>query len=87
MVTNIGLESMATSSPMLRSSIVAFEAIQSGSAGAKADYQRHYDNAATELSQKFEKSPGEIIISNNELRYVLATIFFLTYINVSPITC
>ncbi|KAJ5522614.1 hypothetical protein N7527_006729 [Penicillium freii] len=76
------LGSMATSSPMLRSSIAAFEAIQSGSAGAKADYQRHYDNAATELSQKFEKSSaGELIISNDELKYVLATIFFLTYIN------
>ncbi|KAJ5823772.1 hypothetical protein N7447_006112 [Penicillium robsamsonii] len=75
------LESMAASSPMLRSSIAAFEAIQSGSAGAIADYQQHYDNAATELSQKFETSAGEIIISNNELRYVLATIFFLTYIN------
>ncbi|KAJ5503761.1 hypothetical protein N7463_006635 [Penicillium fimorum] len=75
------LESMAASSPMLRSSIAAFEAIQSGSAGAIADYQQHYDNAATELSQKFEKAAGGIIISNNELRYVLATIFFLTYIN------
>ncbi|KAF4760875.1 hypothetical protein HAV15_007090 [Penicillium sp. str.  len=75
------LESMATSSPMLRSSITAFEAIQSGSAGGKVDYQQHYDNAATDLAQKFEKSAGEIIISNDELRYVLATIFFLTYIN------
>lgn len=86
------LESMATSSPMLRSSIAAFEAIQSGSAGGTADYQQHYDNAATELSQKFEKSAGRITISNNELRYVLATIFFLTYINVgsfdsAPICC
>jgi hypothetical protein len=81
------LESMAASSTMLRSSIAAFEAIQSGNAGGMAEYQQHYDNAATELSQKFERSPGEIIISNNELRYVLATIFFLTYINVSSITC
>lgn len=86
------LESMATSSPMLRSSIAAFEAIQSGSAGGTADHQQHYDNAATELSQKFEKSAGGITISNNELRYVLATIFFLTYINVgsfdsAPICC
>lgn len=80
------LESMATSSPMLRSSIAAFEAIQSGSSGGKADYQQHYDNAATELSQKFEKSARKIIISNDELRYVLATIFFLTYINVGSIT-
>lgn len=80
------LESMATSSPMLRSSIAAFEAIQSGSAGGKVDYQQHYDIAATDLSQKFEKSGGEIIISNDELRYVLATIFFLTYINVGYIT-
>ncbi|KAJ5440469.1 Protein of unknown function DUF3468 [Penicillium cf. griseofulvum] len=56
------LESMAASSTMLRSSIAAFEAIQSGNAGGMADYQQHYDNAATEL-------------------YVLATIFFLTYIN------
>ncbi|KAJ5971527.1 uncharacterized protein N7479_001445 [Penicillium vulpinum] len=75
------LETMATSSTMLRSSIAAFEAIQSGSAGGTADYQQYYDNAATELSQRFEKSMGELIISSGELRYVLATIFFLTYIN------
>ncbi|OQE17702.1 hypothetical protein PENFLA_c023G07710 [Penicillium flavigenum] len=75
------LESMATSSPMLRSSIAAFEAIQSGSGGGPAGYQHHYENAATELSQKFGESVGDVIISDNELRYVLATIFFLTYIN------
>lgn len=75
------LESMATSSPMLRSSIAAFEAIQSGSAGGNIEYQKHYDNAATELSHKFDEHMGQSIV-NNELRYVLSTIFFLTYINV-----
>lgn len=72
------LDSMATSSPMLCSSIAAFEAIQSGGAGRNIEYQKHYDNAATELSQKLD---GQAIV-NNELRYVLSTIFFLTYINV-----
>ncbi|CAP97300.1 Pc22g00120 [Penicillium rubens Wisconsin 54-1255] len=75
------LENMATSSQMLRSSIAAFEAIQSGSGGGPAGYQQHYENAATELSQRFGESAGDVIISDNELRYVLATIFFLTYIN------
>ncbi|KAJ5170008.1 Protein of unknown function DUF3468 [Penicillium coprophilum] len=75
------LESMAASSPMLRSSIAAFEAIQSGNAGAIANYQQHYDNAAMELSQKFEKSNGEIIISSNELRYFLTARLDLAYLN------
>ncbi|CAG7957360.1 unnamed protein product [Penicillium nalgiovense] len=75
------LESMASSSPMLRSSIAAFEAIQSGSGGGPAGYQQHYENAATELSQKFGEFAGDVIISDSEIRYVLATIFFLTYIN------
>lgn len=78
------LENMATSSPMLRSSISAFEAIQF-SAGGNTDYQKQYDNAATELSQKFQESMGPPAISKNELRYVLATIFFLTYIDVGSV--
>lgn len=79
------LESMATSSPMLRSSIAAFEAIQAGGTGGNMEYEQYYDNAATELTQRFDESTGQTIVSSNDLRYVLATIFFLTYINVGQI--
>lgn len=76
------LQNMAASSPMLRCSIAAFEAIQSNSAGEQADYQQYYDKAANGLSEIFQKSEEEMILRNTELKYVLTTIFFLTYINV-----
>lgn len=75
------LDGMATSSPMVRYSIAAFETIQF-SAGKKVDYRKYYDKAASELSERFHRSGDTMAINSNELRYVLATIFFLTYINV-----
>lgn len=77
-------DSMATSSPMVRYSIAAFAAIQLYTTGEKVDYQKYYDKAANELSERFHKSRGSMIVDSNELRYVLTTIFFLTYINVCP---
>lgn len=74
-------DSMATSSSMVRSSITAFAAIQLYTAGQRADYQRHYDHASNELSERFHES-GTMTARGNELRYILTTIFFLTYINV-----
>jgi len=78
-------DSMATSSPMVRYSIAAFAAIQLYTTGKRVDYQQYYDKAANELSETFHKSRGSMTVDNKELRYVLTTIFFLTYINVCPL--
>lgn len=75
---------MATSSPMVHHSIAAFEAIQSSSLQGKETFQRHYDKASNELSLQFQKIHSKDTIGKNanELKYVLVTIFFLTYTNV-----
>lgn len=78
------IDSMATSSPMVRYSIAAFSAIQFYTAGKKVDYQQYYDKAADELSERFHRSEGSMKVNSSELKYVLTTIFFLTYINVCP---
>lgn len=76
------LDSMASSSPMVRHAIAAFAAIQFFTTGEKIDYRRYYDKAAKELAERFPKPGGGVAASSSELRYVLTTIFFLTYINV-----
>ena len=76
------LDSMAASSPMVRHAITAFAAVQYYTTGEKVDYRVYYDKAARDLSDRFPKSGGGVAFSSNELRYVLTTIFFLTYINV-----
>ncbi|KAL2864286.1 Zn(II)2Cys6 transcription factor [Aspergillus lucknowensis] len=65
---------LAASSPMVRHSIAAFAAIQLSTVQNKADYQVYYDKAATELSRRAQNA-------SDGLRYVLATTFFLTYID------
>lgn len=88
------LGSMAASSPMVRYSIAAFAAITTPD--KRADYRHYYDKASTELAGRFQNPAGTgngngngdgdgVLAGNvgsNELRYVLTTIFFLTYINV-----
>ncbi|KFY78155.1 hypothetical protein V499_02591 [Pseudogymnoascus sp. VKM F-103] len=74
-------DSMATSSPMVRYAMAAFAAVQFYTRGKQVDYQKYYDKAANELSARFHKSGGSLAVNSNELRYVLTTIFFLTYVN------
>lgn len=76
------LTHMASFSRMVRYSIMAFTAIQSGTRGKKAEYRRHYDKAATELSEVVQTFQGGVTGDSNGLRNVLTTIFFLTYTNV-----
>lgn len=76
-------DSMASSSPMVRYAMAAFAAIQFYTTGKQVDYQQYYDKAANELAARFHKSGGSLAVNSNELRYVLTTIFFLTYVNVS----
>ena len=79
------LDTMASSSPMVRHAIAAFAAVQffTSGAGEMIDYRIYYDKAASELSERVV--PGFVAAGSNELRYVLTTIFFLTYINVRPL--
>lgn len=75
-------DSMASSSPMVRYAMAAFAAIQFYTRGKQVDYQKYYDKAAHELSERFKRPGGSLTSNSNELRYVLTTIFFLTYVNV-----
>ncbi|KAI1612750.1 fungal-specific transcription factor domain-containing protein [Exophiala viscosa] len=76
------LDRMADCSPMVRYAMTAFTAIQSDSASQKAkDYRQCYDKAANELSDRLHASTGPLTVDNDELRHVLATIFFLTYVD------
>ena len=77
-------DNMAAVSPMVRYSIAAFAAVQYYTTGEKVEYQRYYDKAAVELSERFRETGG-VGVSGNELGYVLTTIFFLTYINVGEV--
>ncbi|KFY48549.1 hypothetical protein V495_01232 [Pseudogymnoascus sp. VKM F-4514 (FW-929)] len=74
-------DSMASSSPMVRYAMAAFAAIQFYTRGKQVDYQKYYDKAAHELSERFKRPGGSLTSNSNELRYVLTTIFFLTYVN------
>lgn len=78
------LSSMATASPMVSNSIAAFAIIETHTSREQSDYQQHYDKAADDLSRRFHAAGGRMTNNSNELGYVLATIFFLTYINVGP---
>lgn len=80
------LDGMAASSPMVRHAMAAFAAVQFfTTSGEKVDYRVYYDNAARDLAEKFSRGGGGGgggVVARSELRYVLTTIFFLTYINV-----
>lgn len=80
------LDSMAASSPMVRHAMAAFAAVQFFNTGEKVDYRLYYDKAARGLSERFSRSSTGRV-GRSELRYVLTTIFFLTYINVRPPRC
>lgn len=77
------LDGMAASSPMVRHAMAAFAAVQFFNTGEKVDYRLYYDKAARELSERMSRSSSGRV-GSSELRYVLTTIFFLTYLNVRP---
>lgn len=74
--------SLAASSPMVRYAIAAFATIQFSSAERKEEYKPYYDKTAYELSEAIDTYEGVRMLGGQELRCALATIFFLTYINV-----
>lgn len=73
---------LAALSSMVRYAIAAFTTIQSFSAERTVDYKPYYDKAAQELSEQIQNLEQDRPSSGRKLRYVLATIFFLTYIDV-----
>lgn len=77
------LNDLARSSSMVRDSMAAFATIRTSPGNTTGDYQEYYEKAASRLSQRLQQ-PGGSRMEGGELRYSLATIFFLTYVNVIP---
>ncbi|CAK7203606.1 hypothetical protein SEUCBS139899_006343 [Sporothrix eucalyptigena] len=77
---------MATASPMFRAALGAFAAIQTSSSSSTAStitrltYKRYYDQAAQALAEQLDRMETGSK-ARPELPHILATIFFLTYIN------
>ncbi|KAH9223930.1 fungal-specific transcription factor domain-containing protein [Leptodontidium sp. 2 PMI_412] len=77
------LISMATASPMVRYAILAFSELLMGrERSVVPQYQQYYQKAAAEVQRYVSgMSPGSESISAATLEYVLATLFFLSYID------
>ncbi|CAK7236158.1 hypothetical protein SBRCBS47491_009541 [Sporothrix bragantina] len=69
---------MATASPMFRAALSAFATIQASTTAARVQYKPYYDQAAAALGERVDSGTTS---AANDMRHVLATIFFLTYIN------
>ncbi|KAL1895511.1 hypothetical protein Sste5346_005320 [Sporothrix stenoceras] len=70
---------MATASPMFRAALSAFATIQASTTAARVQYKRYYDQAALALGERVDSATAGG--KQADMRHVLATIFFLTYIN------
>jgi hypothetical protein len=81
------LSSMATTSFMVRDSVMAFVALQlerSESRSRAVDYRPFYKRAASELAKKTaDPENGMPVIRGDDLKHILTTIFLLSYIDVS----
>ncbi|PVH84851.1 hypothetical protein DL98DRAFT_610344 [Cadophora sp. DSE1049] len=77
------LISMATASPMVRYAILAFSELLMGREHSVVpQYQQYYQKAAAEAQRYVSgMSPGNESTSAATLEYVLATLFFLSYID------
>ncbi|BCS23611.1 Zn(II)2Cys6 transcription factor [Aspergillus puulaauensis] len=73
------LNSLARSSSMVRHSMAAFAVVRASPSDTTGDFQAYYEKAASRLSQRCQEPSGTRIDGGDELRYSLATIFFLTY--------
>ncbi|KIH89834.1 hypothetical protein SPBR_00256 [Sporothrix brasiliensis 5110] len=82
---------MATASPMFRAALSAFATIQATTTAARVQYKQYYDQAAAALAERLDEGwhGGDRTGTNTssstgkhgDMRHILATIFFLTYIN------
>ncbi|KAG4416680.1 hypothetical protein IFR04_010198 [Cadophora malorum] len=77
------LISMATASPMVRYAILAFSELLMGrERSVVPQYQQYYQKAAAEIQRYVSgMSPGNESTSATTLEYVLAALFFLSYID------
>lgn len=80
------LNSLARSSSMVRHSMAAFAVVRASPNDTTGDYQAYYEKAASRLSQRYQEPGGIRIEGGDELRYSLATIFFLTYADVHSLS-
>lgn len=76
------LDDMAHSSSMVRSSIAAFTTIQKGVSPREVDDRRFYNMAASTLADTLRDSRSRPTTGRSDLRQILVTIFFLTYVDV-----
>ena len=84
--TRAFFSTMAAESPVVKSAIIAFAAMQMQRSGlgdqvGKPDWRPLYDNAARQLSNRLAKTRagGDGDSAKSELRHILASIFLLTY--------
>jgi len=84
--TRAFFSTMATESPVVKSAIVTFAAMQMQRSGlgdevGKIDWRPLYDHAARQLSNRLAKIrvSGDGDSEKSELRHILASIFLLTY--------
>jgi hypothetical protein len=84
---------MAAESTIVRSAIMAFAAMQMQRSGLggdviKADWRPLYDHAARQLSSALARKRQEEHTDgqNIALKYILASLFLLTYTDVSQLT-
>jgi hypothetical protein len=80
---------MATESPMVRLAVMAFAAMQMQRSGlsneTKRDWRPLYDNASRQLSSALAKRRKGDELGKDGLKYILASIFLLTYTDVSTL--
>jgi len=78
---------MAAESPMVRSAIMAFAAMQMQRSGlgdeSRRDWRPLYDSATRQLSSSLAKRRKAEELGTDGLKYILASIFLLTYTDVS----
>lgn len=79
------LEAMAASSAMVRCSRMAFAALQRQKkpASLQVDHRPFYDRAAKKLAESVTDPFAGTADNREDLKHILTTIFFLSYIDVS----
>lgn len=77
------LISMTSTSPMVKSGVIAFVALELGAAGTlePATYTEHYRNAKDGLQECLREINHDHKMTLSQLRHILAVLFLLSYID------
>lgn len=81
------LDGMTEGSSMVRHSMNAFTAMRSNDVSQTPDYRQHYKKAEEELSDEVHSHDGRLSVHDGQLKFVLATVFLLTYTDVCTYPC